>query len=168
MTAGVRTPDTTWRSRVKHLADAVVNFVFPPTCASCNAPGSLFCADCLEKVSWLKEPLCPRCGRIVSRPTDCCSSCRSRALPLRQMRAAVLFADPIPPVIHKLKYHSLYALAEPLAALMVTSWSQWALSADLIIPIPLHAARLRERGFNQSELIARHLSRQVNIPCDPA
>jgi ComF family protein len=76
-------------------------------------------------------------------------------LPLKQIRAAVLFADPVSKLIHNLKYNGAFALAKPLAQMMADAWATWHMPVDLVLPIPLHAERERKRGYNQSTLLTR-------------
>lgn len=95
-----------------------------------------------------------------------CAACVSRPLPLEQVRTAVFFEEPIQSLIHKFKYENTFALGSVLAGLMVQAWPAWQKPINLIIPIPLHQKRQRDRGYNQSEILARHLARQVHIPLD--
>ncbi len=70
------------------------------------------------------------------------------------------------PAIHGLKYRQGFALAEPLAAMMLTAWPRWQMAVDKLLPIPLHADRQRERGYNQAELLATRFAAGVGLPCD--
>jgi ComF family protein len=63
-----------------------------------------------------------------------------------------------------MKYQGLFALAKPLAQIMVTTWPDWEQNPNMIVPIPLHQRRQRQRGFNQSSLLAFHLGQQMDIP----
>lgn len=67
-----------------------------------------------------------------------------------------------------MKYKGLFALAEPLAELMVLAWPQWEVEVDLVLPIPLHAERERERGYNQAMLLVEHLCRRMGWQTAPA
>jgi ComF family protein len=82
---------------------------------------------------------------------------------LQQVRAALAYREPASGIIHKLKYDGLFALAKPLAQIMASAWPEWENKPDVIVPIPLHRRRQRQRGFNQSALLAFHLGPQVNI-----
>ncbi|MCP4417070.1 MAG: ComF family protein [Chloroflexi bacterium] len=148
-------PAETWRTRAKELADSLLNFVFPPVCGACKKVGLLICDTCIAQLKWIQSPLCFRCGRPVPKPTKCCSVCQERPLPVNQIRAAVLFAHPVSKLIHNLKYNGAFAIAKPLANLMVDAWPTWKMPVDLVLPIPLHADRKRKRGYNQSTLLAR-------------
>ena len=155
-----------WRNGAKGLADALKNLVFPPVCVSCKKVGSLLCADCYGRIQWLSEPLCPQCGRIVADSLSICYVCRKRPLPLTKIRAATLFADPVPQIIHNMKYNGYHALAEPLADLMVKAWTQWQFNIDLVLSVPLHPDRQKKRGYNQSTLLTKHMCRQLSLPYD--
>src|SRR5690606_3654482 len=139
------------------LVRSFLTVVFPPVCAGCGRPGSLFCALCQAQVVWLREPLCQKCGRPVSRPGQRCYACRQQVLPLQQIRAAAAYRDPLGRAIRRMKYNGTSALAEPLAALMVVAWPRWQTAVDLALPIPLHPERERKRGFNQSALLVQQL-----------
>jgi ComF family protein len=70
--------------------------------------------------------------------------------------------------IHCFKYKNMRALAEPLGGLLVDFWPQLPDPVDVLVPVPLHRRRLRERGYNQAQLLTRHLGVAVSVPvvCD--
>jgi ComF family protein len=78
--------------------------------------------------------------------------------------ATAIFAHPLRDAIHSLKYNNNRRLAGLLAARMAAFWRDNHLTADLIVPVPLHASRLTERGYNQSALLARALGVAVGVP----
>ncbi len=75
-----------------------------------------------------------------------------------------MFEGPLREAIHHLKYSGRTSLAEPLGAYLEARWRSASLPADLIVPVPLHVARQRERGYNQSALLAIPLSRESKLP----
>ncbi len=75
----------------------------------------------------------------------------------------MIFAEPIPTIIHQLKYNGYFGLAEPLADLMATAWPKWQMPVDLVVGVPLHPQREKKRGYNQSDLLARYFCNQVNL-----
>ena len=167
MTDRIQSSGMTWLSRVQYLTNNLLNFVLPPVCANCKKPGQLLCADCLATINWLNEPICAHCGRVVVKRTERCSACLQAPLhPVDPVRAAVIFAEPIPTIIHQLKYNGYFGLAKPLADLMVEAWPKWIMPVDLVVGIPLHPHREKKRGYNQSDLLAGHFSEQVNIAED--
>lgn len=114
--------------------------------------------------------LCQRCGRVLDRHHVSndrqCHICTVEPPLLREARAPLLYIEPASNFIHRLKYDGYFALAAPLAGIMADAWPAWSDPPDLIVPIPLHARRQRQRGFNQSALLSRHLARAVGVAWD--
>lgn len=137
---------------------------YPAACATCQQSGSPFCDNCKLNLSWIEPPVCERCGRQTMTEWQTCQVCLAQPTLLQHVRAAVHFADPVRPAIHALKYRKLRGVAEPLADVMVTGWRKWASAVDLVIPVPLHAERFRERGYNQSEELSRWFSAEIKLP----
>lgn len=115
----------------------------------------------------MTDSICSRCGRLLDKPTAVCWMCHKRPLPLQQIRTAVLFSGPLPTLIHQFKYNRMFGLAAPLGDLMVQAWPQWQYPTDIIVAIPLHPTREKERGYNQSELLAQHLRQALGVPHCP-
>ncbi|MCB9423042.1 MAG: ComF family protein [Ardenticatenaceae bacterium] len=156
-----------WLLQAKHLTNNLLNFIFPPVCANCKKPGQLLCAECLAAITWLEKPICAHCGRVVAKETSRCPACsRTPLYPVDPVRAAVIFAEPIPTIIHQLKYNGFFGLAAPLANLMVEAWSKWHMPVDLVVGVPLHPQREKKRGYNQSDLLAHHFCNQVGLNAD--
>lgn len=93
-----------------------------------------------------------------------CWSCRRHPLRLERVRAAAHFSGPLRQAIHGLKYRQGFALAEPLADLMLQAWPRWRMDADWVVPIPLYPQRQKERGYNQAELLAGHFAQAAGLP----
>jgi ComF family protein len=89
-------------------------------------------------------------------------------MPLERVRTAALYQGSVMAAIKQFKYEGYFALAQPLAKLMLAAWPRWQHPVDLVIPIPLHAVRQRERGYNQSELMVRVLQRYLDWRVEPA
>jgi ComF family protein len=104
---------------------------------------------------------------MLHNPRQRCLACAAHPLPLQQVRAAVLYTEPITPIIHKMKYNGMFALAQPLAHLMVAAWPRWQTPVDWVVPIPLHPEREKKRGYNQSALLARHFCQAVGLSPAP-
>jgi ComF family protein len=147
-----------WQARWGKARNALLDAVFPPRCGGCGQHGSLWCAACQAQVQPVRDPVCSHCGR-PQRDTALCPQCRHSPLEIDGIRSALLFEGPLREAIHHLKYSGRTSLAEPLGIYLEARWRFAALPADLIVPVPLHAARQRERGYNQSALLAMSLSR---------
>jgi len=85
---------------------------------------------------------------------------------VEQVRAATLFTEPIPGMIHQLKYNGGFALAEPLAGLMADAWANWQMPVNLVVGIPLHPERERKRGYNQSDLLVHFFCERLKLAED--
>jgi ComF family protein len=81
--------------------------------------------------------------------------------------SAARYETPLLDAIHALKYDGTPALAEPFSPMLFDAWCSAHVGADVIVPVPLHARRQRERGYNQSELLARRLSILCGVPMQP-
>lgn len=149
-----------WWSRVQAI---VMDALFPPRCGGCGQPGTWWCATCQAGLIWLRPPLCPQCGQPQQDGRKCVA-CQREPSNLAAIRSAVLFDGPVRQAIHKFKYENQTVLAEPLGELLKHCWNVVEFSVDVIVPVPLHAARLRERGYNQSALLARRLAAAAHLP----
>jgi ComF family protein len=117
-----------------------------------------FCPDCRSGVLPLEHPFCPCCGimfRGRSGEDHLCSRCLEQAPPFHMARAAFAYDRALVDVIHCFKYKEKIGLAGPLGILLWQTFCQyWGDEpVDLIVPVPLHGRRLRQRGFNQSDLL---------------
>jgi competence protein ComFC len=93
-----------------------------------------------------------------------CLRCQRASLQIDGVRSVVFLEGPMREAIHRLKYSNSQDLAAPLGEMMVSYWQDVHLPADVIIPVPLHARRLHERGYNQAALLARELGEGVSLP----
>jgi ComF family protein len=93
-----------------------------------------------------------------------CPSCRHRPLAIDGIRSAFRFEGGVRQAIHQLKYRQHHALAATLAGLMAERWRSNPLPADMVVAVPLHPARLRERGYNQAELLAHAFGGMIGLP----
>lgn len=121
------------------------------------------CVRCLAKIKKISQPFCLRCGESSAQAI--CADCQPSPIKLEQVYAATFFEDPIQKAIHQFKYEQSFALAYPLAELMCQQWPHLLAAVDLIVPVPLHAQRLQERGYNQSALLGQHLAHYTKVPC---
>ena len=135
-------------------------------------PGEEFCARCAQLVEPVPAAICAHCGCPQLAPTALCRNCRAVNGSLTLSRAAALHTAPLREAIHALKYQDRPRLAQPLGRYLVAvfqsePWSSISQSIDAVVPAPLHADRLRERGYNQSELLAAVLCEVCGLPLQP-
>lgn len=108
-------------------------------------------------------PLCPRCGLPQSGGT-LCPACVNWQASIDGIRSPFKFDGVVRQAVHEFKYRNLRALASPLAQFLAGYVRANPLPVDVLVPVPLHPKRLRERGYNQSELLARALGKLVGLP----
>jgi ComF family protein len=127
--------------------------------------GVWLCDACYASIQPLPEPICPRCGRPGSSPAIC-ATCRTEPPSLDGIRSVGLHEGALRQAIHHLKYRRRRELADPLGRMLFDYWRCADLAADLVIPVPLHDSRMKERGFNQASLLARALTDRAQLPLD--
>ena len=152
-----------YRSVLEAFNDKVLGFLFPIHCAGCGADQSILCPTCQVKLTKLEAPYC----RICADSTDgrpLCEECHASPLPIDGIRAPYLMDGPIRSAIHKLKYEDLRAAAPTLGRLLGEWFESTDLPGDFLAPVPLHPRRVRGRGYNQSALLADHVSRISGLP----
>jgi ComF family protein len=152
---------------VSSLAQSLLDLVFPPRCVHCHALGALLCDRCRATIAIPQPPLCARCGRplLASRPVrrrDVCASGRGPAH-LTSLRAATVYDGVIRSAILAYKFGGARRLAEPLGAMLTEVYRREGLAADLVTHVPLHVSRRRQRGYDQSQLLAHEMSRQLGL-----
>lgn len=163
--------------------DWLVDWLYPPRCRACagridGRDAQYFCADCWAQVQLVSHPLCNICGRPfpdASGGDHTCGVCLERTPRFAAARAWARYPreesaqHPLRQVVHKYKYGRKVSLGKPLGRLMAHGCEEFLreFHADSIVPVPLHANRLRWRGFNQSLLLARQVSRAYGVPVDP-
>ena len=155
---------------VRTCARSVLDFALPPRCAGCGTiveDVHSFCADCWTQVEFLGESGCASCG-LPLEATDQTTCARCLAVPPRiaRTRAAVAYDDLSRSLAIRLKYGRKVAIAKTMARYMLPLIGRDG-GERLIVPVPLHRGRLWWRGFNQSALVARELSKGLGIPSDP-
>jgi ComF family protein len=157
---------------IRRHARTLLDIALPAMCPTCGERLRLtdqgLCDSCWERIREVSAPLCPQCGAgdwIAGRK---CKGCLKTDIFYGRARQAVQWEEPLISAVHRLKYNGVAELAEPLARLLARTLRRdhpdW--SADLIVPVPLHRVRERERGYNQAALIARQLGRMLAWPTD--
>lgn len=152
----------TFGSRWFGLRDQFLNLLFPSRCVGCGRVGDWLCAECLAQIPRVEPPFCAHCGDTVVAD-GLCARCLTAPAQIDLIRSVVYFDGALRQAMHWLKYRSRTALAAPLGALMAEYWVQHPMPADVVVPVPLHADRLRERGYNQAGLLAREMARRAGL-----
>lgn len=150
------------------LARSLLDVLFPPRCVRCRATGAVLCAACLATARVPLPPLCASCGRSLPSSGATCPTCAAGRGPstLRSIRAAALHEGAVRDAVLALKYRGQRRLAEPLGDLLAEAIRASGELPDALVPVPLHSARRRARGYNQAELLARRCARRLGVPCE--
>lgn len=159
--------------------DALLDILFPPrrACPVCEAPGErpVVCERCHELLAgYRRQRICSRCGRFLvhsggNNPEPVtCPDCLTKERFFFIARAVGPYEWPLRAAVHRLKYGGRKSLARVLATLMaaVIEAEETYRQVDLIVPVPVARKRLQQRGFNQSELLARWLGRLMSLQVD--
>lgn len=150
----------------KLLLDGMLDLLFPPRCLICGEESaSPFCDSCKNQINWITLPVCRKCGLPADASSSRCRNCRSY-YSFDFARSAGWHEGNLRDAIHLLKYQGKKRLARPLAEILTEAPSTQNLVGEILIPVPLHPSRYRERGFNQSELVAREFGAIRDIPID--
>jgi|Deesub1362A_J573_1020465.scaffolds.fasta_scaffold00663_4 ComF family protein len=149
------------------MVERLLDILFPQSCPICSASSinhriAPICPECWQAISPYNGTMCRRCGRpIVSGAATMCGDCLRDEPPFTYARGYGLYRGGLEVAIKEMKYHGIKRLSSPLAELLLRLPMP---SVDVIIPVPLHGRRLRQRGFNQSALIARYVSKGLGRP----
>jgi competence protein ComFC len=133
---------------------AVLDLFIPPVCPGCGREGELMCGRCRQPLSRrLDEPAGVPIGLPVDLPPG-----------ILQLEWCAAFTGPVRAALHALKYSGERRLAQLLASSMADRWRRAGCGADLLMPVPVHAGRRRERGFDQAEDLALACGRLLRLP----
>ena len=142
----------------------LLDLIFPPRCVSCGRLGAHLCESCLAQARPIGPDICIRCGNPLTQRGLCHRCHHDPPDPIRAIRGVFFYQGPIAQGIRSLKYRGVQPLAPILAEPLVDYIRQHPSPIDGLVPVPLHPQRLAERGFNQSELLASHISQILDIP----
>jgi len=138
--------------------------IVPPTCAACRAPGlraiDVLCAACRRALPWLPAQRCERCA--LPRP---CRRCPAAGAAFAAAWSAVAYEGVARDAVRALKFARARALADVMAA-QIAAGAPPALLLGTIVAVPAHPIRLRVRGFDAAELLARALARRTGLPLE--
>lgn len=135
---------------------SLLDLVLPPRCGGCRRLGGWLCEPCRALVRPPQPPLCRRCGRELAFVNEGCG-CSRKLRSVGRILSAAIYEGPVERALHRLKYEGCRALAPALAGLLADRLAVEAPPAAAGLAVPLHPARLRARGYNQSELLLRGL-----------
>ena len=151
-------------SLIERIGRSALDFVFPPRCTGCGVDGTFLCEICIAS---LRRAVPPRCGRCW-RPgvVETCIICQVEPPPFDGLRAACVYEGLARDLVHALKYRGMTALVPSIGALCTDALRAEDHGFDVVVPVPLHGARKRARGYNQAELLAKYVGGQLEIPVE--
>ena len=180
-----------WTRRLAEASDALVSILFPADCRLCtalltSASRIPICGTCLASFKVLQGRICEICGdafqasfveqepftQTASGPAGdrrICPVCISRPYAFARARSYARYQGALVRAIVSLKFERIEPLAKWFASRLaeLVRAEPELMRADLIVPVPLHRERLRERGYNQADLLGKALARQLGLPYRP-
>lgn len=156
---------------IQAAAGKFLNLIYPPRCPVCQDIledfGGLICPDCARSLSPLHGPRCFSCSRPISDEEEYCPECRNTTHFFDQGLSVFPYDERMQKSILSFKEGGQRQYADFYARCMAKAGAdllgKW--NPDLLIPVPMHSRKRRDRGFNQAELIAGRLSDLTHIPC---
>lgn len=145
-----------------YTINMILNLLFPRRCVSCNKIGRYICRNCREKISFLKFQICPIC-RCPSLNGLTHPRCRT-GFSLDGIYVPAHYSGPVKKALHLVKYRFVSDLIEELMDILLNNLPVFLIQFDYLVPVPLHPKREKDRGFNQSFLIASFLSKSLKVP----
>lgn len=144
-----------------------LDLLFPRRCPFCGKISDGACRECAEKLPYVRQPMCFRCGRPLENEEDeYCLACRTRKMAYTQGRALYLYKDAVRESLHAVKYQNkreyLDFFASDMALRLGPAIRRW--NPQVIIPVPMHKRAQRKRGYNQAELLAKRLGERMQLP----
>ncbi len=150
---------------VRIISDFITDILFPIKCLRCKKEGAFICKKCLKTIPKNSFQVCPVCEKAITLNGDLCVYCKKLgSSPLTRLFVVSDYKNKnLSKAIHLMKYSFVSEIATPLGELSVETMTKLGNFAtpDIIIPVPLHNKRLRYRGFNQSELLAKTIATKL-------
>jgi ComF family protein len=152
------------------ILKSIINWIFPKKCISCGreiTEESVFCPACFKDIVFVDYPYCKCCGKQLHPPYSedfACDVCQNTDRYFDLCRALFLYNRTSKKIIMRIKKEADESVARACVELLCSKYLNTFKNVDVIVPVPLHIARLLYRGFNQSEIIAKHISKVTEIP----
>lgn len=150
--------------------DKILDVIFPNNfkCIFCGCEISASCPPyvcdrCVKILPFINGKICLRCGEPISSLSDYCIKCKDNIRFFNFARAPFVYEHPISTLIHGFKYRNQKYTFESLAKYMEECYIKNDFQTDLIIPVPSSKKRLKERGYNQAELLSKQLSKSLGL-----
>ncbi len=144
---------------------ALADLFYPQRCVGCDQRASdVLCRVCFEALPEVGRPCCARCGLPTAFETFVCEWCKNVDFGFESARAPLRYEGAGKKLVHALKYGGYTRVVEKVAAPLMLGVLDGRVRFDAVVPVPIHRSRLRKRGFNQAELLARGVALRINAP----
>lgn len=161
----------------RNYIEAALQLVLPDRCRVCGrftaqSAHQALCSKCLQNVHFISLPTCQSCGRSlggVVLPGQHCAACLSRQPPWTRCISLVRYGSPVSELLHRLKYQADTSVLPAVRTIVAEAVADTQLAnlspPELVVPVPLHPVRLKERGLNQSVLLAKAIFPSSTLSC---
>lgn len=168
-----RTEKKPTKGVTKGLTKGLTDIMYPPVCALCGSILTInevyVCVECRPKISYVTSPVCLRCGKeICDEDDEYCADCTSYPKSYVRGFPAINYEEPVKSGVAAFKYANRRKSAEYFAYEIVKQHGKEILEVrpDVLVPVPIHRSKMRKRGYNQAELMAKELGVRLGIPVD--
>lgn len=161
-------------SAIRDIFSGLLDVLYPRHCFACDKSlheekNTYVCESCLEIIEATEAKRCIKCGLKsgpgITSSSKGCPECKNANLGFEKSLFVSDNIEPMRTLIHQFKYKKHMCLAAPLGSLLVNLLHQKTIGKiDAVVPVPLHWKKKQERGFNQSELMAKEISKKLSIP----
>ena len=157
--------------KIRDGSDFLTDILFPRRCPVCGdivlPKGNLICPGCMAKLSWVRRPVCKKCGKeVLDETIEYCCDCTRHKRSFDYGLSLINYDDTASRSMARIKYNNRREYLDFYSEAMVRKMGKRirSMDGDALIPVPVHPSRRRERGFNQAEELARRLSGPLGIP----
>lgn len=155
-------------STVLSFLNSALRLFYPQSCGVCGADGDVLCRTCVAAFRIVRdEEVCPVCGRWLGRSVVC-ASCSGSKMWFSRGFFGFEYDGAVREAIHAFKFQGSKQIGRRLVQLVSDKFHGLDREVDLVVPVPVSERRLRERGFNQSFVIADEIAALTGLPVDPA
>ncbi len=153
----------TLKNVLNQVTRSALDLLLPMRCLGCGKEGGLLCPPCIAALPRLEPPFCDICADLGVSGI-CRERVRSSGQIIEGIRAPYLMQGAARQAIHQFKYRNVRVAAPLLGRLLADYLSANPIPGDVLVPVPLHPRKLRERGYNQAGLLAREVSKLTGLP----
>ena len=154
-----------------NIIDLILDLIYPPRCMVCNSLIRIdhprwLCIECKDKLEHISGQVCKKCSRPVEKGKSLCANCVGKDFYFYKNSAVYEYGDSIKSIIYKFKYGNSPYMGKGISKLMELRYGvEFFSGVDYLVAVPIHKKRMKERGFNQSIIMANELSKLVGVKC---